>query len=354
MNETNLDQPQPIKQKGIKTNHMIKEIHSVNFGYEDDDDDEDFLEPPNGPILQEKSNDNDSLQSYSMWVRLSPTEYIASRKINTVKKVEAGYYKFGANSDGNLLLTKYERKNDELLKLPNSIFDEILNDIKVFWKSKDVFSKYKFVHKRGILLYGEAGNGKTSLVNLIADEVINLGGIVYNIQTGGDLELFAMFINVFREIQETTPILINIDDIDALVSLNPSTETLLLNLLDGAYQIENVIYVANTNHPDTLEERILNRPSRFDKRYYITYPDEKTREFYFNKKIHKDDLEKINLQEIVKKTEGLSVAHLGEFIKSVFIFKKDIDVVIKTLLAMKEKVPSFNRISNPTVGGFKK
>ncbi len=299
-----------------------------------------------------KKNNSDNLQSYSMWLHLSPNEYLATKKISLVNNVDAGYYKFSSDRDGNLVLSKYERKNDELLNFPNPIFNEVLNDIILFWNSKKIFKKYKYLHKRGILLYGEAGNGKTSLVNLVADEIIRRGGIVYNIQTGTELEVFALYINVFREIQKETPILINIDDIDALVSLNPSTETLLLNILDGAYQIENVVYIASTNHPEILEDRILNRPSRFDKRYYVTYPNEKTREFYFKRKIHKDDLKKIDINDIVKRTKGLSVAHLGEFIKSVFIFGKDIDSVIETLKGMNKKIPSFPKTTKPIIGGF--
>jgi hypothetical protein len=71
----------------------------------------------------------------------------------------------------------------------------------------------------------------------------------------------------------------------------------LLNILDGIGQMENTIYLATTNYPEKLKERILNRPSRFDRRYKIEKPDSNIRKFYFEKKLRDEDLKNINLDE---------------------------------------------------------
>jgi len=55
----------------------------------------------------------------------------------------------------------------------------------------------------------------------------------------------------------------------------------VLNLLDGVKQVDNIIYIATTNYPELLEERILNRPSRFDRRFHIGTPSAEVRKFYF-------------------------------------------------------------------------
>ena len=63
---------------------------------------------------------------------------------------------------------------------------------------------------------------------------------------------------------------------------------------------------------------------------------------YFKHKLKKDDLKKINLKEWCLKTEGLTLSHLGEVIKSVIIFGHDIDETIKILKDMRNVVSSRN------------
>jgi predicted ATPase len=36
-----------------------------------------------------------------------------------------------------------------------------INDLKEFWNKRTTYLKYKLVHKRGILLYGDPGCGKS-------------------------------------------------------------------------------------------------------------------------------------------------------------------------------------------------
>jgi SpoVK/Ycf46/Vps4 family AAA+-type ATPase len=100
----------------------------------------------------------------------------------------------------------------------------------------------------------------------------------------------------FRVIEPERQLLCIIEDIDGLCDDN-YYETELLNILDGIGQMENTIYLATTNYPEKLKERILNRPSRFDRRYKIEKPDSNIRKFYFEKKLRDEDLKNINLDE---------------------------------------------------------
>ncbi|NJO18646.1 MAG: AAA family ATPase [Thioploca sp.] len=61
------------------------------------------------------------------------------------------------------------------------------------------------------------------------------------------------------------------EDLESILkSNNPST---VLNILDGVNSFDNIVFLATTNYPEELESRIKNRPSRFDRRFYIGPPE---------------------------------------------------------------------------------
>lgn len=302
---------------------------------------------PTGEV--KKSND------LSHYIVESDNKFLPTPYIELIPRLESGLYSIYWDSNKRTYgFRKTQIITDELLLLPNGIFEEILNDISFFWSNKDAFTKYKFAFKRGILLYGEPGCGKTCLTSLLSKQVINdYDGLVFILKDDDDLGRYLESIpSSLRLIEPDRPMLIIFEDLDGLCS-HEKTEATLLNLLDGMTQFENCVYIGCTNYPEKLKDRILNRPSRFDKRYHIGKPSEDVREFYFNAKIKKDDLKKIDIEEYVKKTEGLSLAHLGEVIKSVFIYKKNLNDVIQELQNMGNFISSTKFTVNQNMG-FKK
>jgi SpoVK/Ycf46/Vps4 family AAA+-type ATPase len=118
--------------------------------------------------------------------------------------------------------------------------------------------------------------------------------------------------------------------------------------------LENVVYIATTNYIEKLKERIINRPSRFDRRIYVPFLDFDDRVFFFNNKLKPEDLKKIDVNKWAEDTEGMSIAHLAELIKSVLIFGSDYDEIIQTLRAMQDfKNLSSYDYENESQIGFK-
>lgn len=292
------------------------------------------------PKLVEKENVVKK-KGYSEWIVGDNNRFIPTAPIELTKKLTPGKYKIIWDNDYNRwAYAKEEINSDELLNLPSETFTQILNDIDFFWNNKHLFDKYKYVHKRGILLYGTPGCGKSSICSLLTNQVIAKGGIVLNVNNSNVLSAYSETItSIFRFIEPETKILTIFEDLDGLVR-DSEVETLLLNILDGNNQLNNVLNIGCTNYPENLKERILNRPSRFDRRYKIGLPDSKIREFYLRHKINSADLDEELLKEIVLKTEGLTLAHLGEFIKSVFIFGMSINDTIDLLKGMSEFISS--------------
>jgi SpoVK/Ycf46/Vps4 family AAA+-type ATPase len=255
----------------------------------------------------------------------------------TVEQVPPGVYEIDYNNSiGSHTLKKQPFKTDELYHLPWPEIMDILKDIENFWTRADVYRKYNFVHKRGILMYGEPGCGKSGIIQILANMLMELNGIVINIKSQNDIDYFIEFIPTFRKIEPDRPLVVILEDIDSLAGEDRYSTSQLLNILDGVKQIEGVVYIATTNYPEKLQERVTNRPSRFDRRYKIELPNEEIRRAYITNKLNDDDLAKIDIDEWVKRTGGMSLSHLKEVVVSVIVMGRTFEETMASLEELKK------------------
>jgi ATP-dependent 26S proteasome regulatory subunit len=61
-----------------------------------------------------------------------------------------------------------------------------------------------------------------------------------------------------------------LEDLDALIE--DENRAFLLNEMDGFADNDGVVVIASTNHPEKLDPAILDRPSRFDRKYHFALP----------------------------------------------------------------------------------
>ena len=256
----------------------------------------------------------------------------------TIRSLKQGLYEPHYNNRaGEWGLRRQKINTDELYELPTKEISVILNDLKSFWKKKDTYTEYKLMHKRGILLYGDPGCGKSGILQLCMKHIINdLDGIVINIKDEDTVRGYLDVVPKLRQIEPNRPIVVIIEDIDSIAGESAYITSQLLNMLDGIKQIENVVYIATTNYPEKLEERITNRPSRFDRRYYIAPPSSEVRKAYLERKLG-DSSKLSNLDQWVKDTDGMSMSHLKEIFISVFLLDVAYEDAILHLKEMKKK-----------------
>ena len=257
----------------------------------------------------------------------------------SISRVPSGLYEMKWNSPlQTWVLAKQALNIDELYELPSPEIESILNDIRLFWKKRGVYRDYNFVHKRGILLYGDPGCGKSGIIQLCVKSLIyEESGIVINIKEDEDFKAFLEFVPTIRTIEPERPLIVILEDIDSLAGEDRYSTTKLLNILDGVKQIENVVYIATTNYPEKLQERITNRPSRFDRRYEVQMPSLEIRESYLRNKLTDEDLKSINMEEWLKASEDMSLSHLKELVISVIVMGKDFNESLSALDALSEK-----------------
>jgi len=276
-------------------------------------------------------------QKHTRWSVLQNDQFAPS--FVSIPHIPSGLYEMKWSTPlQTWVVAKQELNIDELYELPSPEIESILNDIKIFWKKRETYKEYNFVHKRGILLYGDPGCGKSGIIQLCVKDLIeNENGIVINIKEDEDFKAFVDFVPTIRSIEPDRALIVILEDIDSLAGEDRYSTTKLLNILDGVKQIENVVYIATTNYPEKLQERITNRPSRFDRRYEVQMPSSEIREAYIKNKLTEDDLKSINLEEWVELTDGMSLSHLKELVISVIVMGKDFKESLDTLNSMGEK-----------------
>lgn len=274
---------------------------------------------------------------YDNWAVHGGT-YVANATPNvTIGSLPAGKYTIKHDDNYGIIFRKSETNTDELLNLPFKEYDGILEDIDKFWQQKEKYKEYNYIHKRGILLHGPAGSGKSSLVHLITDNVIEqYNGLVFYIANDYELELTAeAFHQILSELEPDRPKIVIVEDVDNFTR-GKAIESRLLGLIDGNATMTNTLTIATTNYPEELPDRIKNRPNRFDTIRQIGFPDESVRRYYLTHKIHDEDAHLVDMDEWVEKTENFTIAHIKELITSVIVIGKTFQESIDNLNELRD------------------
>jgi hypothetical protein len=241
----------------------------------------------------------------------------------TFPKLQPGVYSVCSSNVHGIFFEKKTICVDDLLLFPDSVSDVILKEIETFWTKEKSFKKHGFLHRRGYLLYGPAGSGKTCIVHQIMHDVEEAGGLVF--QCDCHPSLFNNGLALFREIEPQRPVVCLFEDIDAIIASHGEDE--ILALLDGENQINRVLNIATTNYPERLDKRLVARPRRFDRVIKVDMPCDAVRRLYFEKKLGVDK----DLAMWVKATKGFSFAALAELVISVCCFENDFNISVKRL-----------------------
>jgi AAA+ superfamily predicted ATPase len=265
----------------------------------------------------------------------------------TVPSISPGIYDIQVDNMKGIFFQKIKVKTDGLIRFPETNSEQVIGEIAKFWEREETFKKYNLNYKRGIFLWGPPGSGKSCTIQLICEDVIKRNGVVFKFVSPG---IFSDGVRIFREIQPSTPIVVLMEDIDSTIDSHNESE--ILNILDGVNQISKVVFLATSNYPERLGARLLNRPSRFDKRFKMGHPKKNSRRIYFNNIIDKDTQKEygVDIEKWVEDTDKMSIAHLKELFINVCILGNEYEESIETLRSMIEESPSSQEEYSDRIG----
>ncbi|MFO0012465.1 MAG: AAA family ATPase [Planctomycetota bacterium] len=175
--------------------------------------------------------------------------------------------------------------------------------------------------KRGILLHGPPGTGKTFTAMYLASRMPDR--TVFLI-TGGGMNSIETACNMARVLVPATIILEDVDLIGTqrdrqMVDANALLFE-LLNQMDGLADDSDILFVLTTNRPDVLEPALAARPGRIDQAIAVPPPDENCRRRLFDLYSQGLTLKTKRRDEIIKKIDGVSAAFIRELLRKAAVF----------------------------------
>ena len=275
-------------------------------------------------VVASDSQMDEVISTIQSWFTINNREFFFNYK--SYDAIPTGLYSMIFTETNGFGLSVMDYKSEEIFILPSLPHKKIIRDLQDFWDNKHKFIEYNLTPKRGLILYGDPGVGKTSMIYLIIEEIKRRNGISIYFDVPQNWVSVAKMI---RKIEPDRPILCIIEDIDLVIA--KFGEEIFLNFLDGLNAIDNVVYVATTNNLNNIPERIKDRPSRFDKKYEVKKPTEDDRRLYFESKLNESDKTKYSLEQLVKDTKNFTMAHLKEVFISLYILNNPYDDVLKRL-----------------------
>ena len=219
----------------------------------------------------------------------------------------------GATTPLNFL-TRPDVTRDQVV-LPGDLLDEIERQvIGIARHSARLLASGQHL-KRGILLHGAPGTGKTHTVSYLLGRLPDVTVIVIS---GRALGRIREACSVARTLQPAAVVVEDVDLIAEERTARPGEHPLLfqlLNEMEGLNSATDVTFLLTTNRADLLEPALAARPGRVDLAAELPLPDADARRQLIRLYQGSLVLDGVDLDAVIARTEGVTAAFLKELLR---------------------------------------
>lgn len=233
-----------------------------------------------------------------------------------ILSLEQSEHSFSGESNGITVHKLRNVQRDQVI-LPSETLTFLERNVVDFARNRARLSDMGMSKKKGILFYGPPGTGKTHTIHHLANSLEGHTTILISAEQVG---LLGEYMTLARLLQPSIVVLEDVDLIarDRSSMESPCEEVLLnklLNEMDGLKEDAEIFFILTTNRPEALEAALASRPGRIDQAIEFPLPDGDGRRKLVLLYAPKDILGPDLVEEVVRRTDGVSAAFIKELMR---------------------------------------
>jgi AAA+ superfamily predicted ATPase len=192
-------------------------------------------------------------------------------------------------------------------------------------RNRDMLKAEGLSIKRGLLLSGPPGDGKSTAIECFVNGIAGEATIII-------VEAVDHIRAVYHLAQTLAPAVVILEDLDLMTksrqdpyafAVKDDVTGELLQVLSGGSAYADIVTIATTNHPEAIDEALAKRAGRFDAHIRMGYPNDTDKQrildLYLDRFSVNDDFTRRRLQQALNRDLGrlhLVPAHIEEFVKA--------------------------------------
>ena len=272
----------------------------------------------NGTRVEVVATDDEVVRRFTATLR----RLVVEQNVYRGHVVSFGNDMFGERGSLLRFVERPEVSDAELI-LPTDTFEDIRRQVVGVARNRDRLRSAGQHLKRGLLLYGPPGAGKTHTVRYLMSELADTTIIEL---TGETLGALREACSIARSLQ---PAMIVVEDVDLIAEqrdhYNGQTPMLftLLNEMDGLAEDADVVFLLTTNRADLLEPALAARPGRVDQAVHVRLPDAAGRRRLLELYRRGLDLDTTRVDEVLSRTDGVTASFLKELLRRAAVIAAD-------------------------------